>query len=301
MNTRLRRRTAAIIAVAGTLFLAACGDSDSDSDDNDDSAVASGYLGSYELIDEQFGTMVTVTVDGSTRVIETNALPDHETGEFPNEGNPNVISAQDLTWEFPVEPTMSGSATEARVPGVAVNGVKFEPGTAETVSCESGETLRVEALQDLFDLGLDVNNAHVQPTGEYHYHGASQMLVAGYATDADLVHVGFAADGHVVYYSKSAAYSSGWALSSTARTGTNCAISLPGGSTFDLAGTAPDGTYTSDWAFDEANGDLDECNGITLDGEYVYLLTDAYPYIPRCLMGTFTETGPGPGPGGPRP
>lgn len=49
-------------------------------------------------------------------------------------------------------------------------------GTAETVTCTTGGTFRVEAIQDIYDLGLDFNNAHVQPTGEYHYHRASELL-----------------------------------------------------------------------------------------------------------------------------
>ena len=51
----------------------------------------------------------------------------------------------------------------------------------------------------------------------------------------------------------------------------------------------PDGTYTSDWVWSADNGDLDECNGITVNGEYIYLITDDYPFISRCLMGEYTE------------
>lgn len=63
----------------------------------------------------------------------------------------------------------------------------------------------------------------------------------------------------------------------------------------DLEGTTPDGTYGSDWAHTEGAGDLDECNGIEIDGTYAYVITDEYPYIPRCLMGEAANTG---GPGG---
>ena len=49
-------------------------------------ATGSEYLGSYTRVDEEFGTMMTVTVDGSIRTINSNALPDHETGDFPNSG-----------------------------------------------------------------------------------------------------------------------------------------------------------------------------------------------------------------------
>ena len=268
----------------------------------DGSLPDSDYTGSYTLADEEFGTMVTVTVDETTRSIESNSLPDHETGDYPNSGNPNTITEQSLSYEFPVDPDYTGEATYAQTPGVGVNGVAFEPGTAETVSCESGEVYRVEALQEVYDLGLDFNNAHVQPTGQYHYHGVSELLVAAYESNEDLVHVGFAADGHLMYYSKSGAYESSYQLSTEARTGTDCVASGPaGGSTVEIEGTMPDGTYGSDWVYVEGAGDLDECNGTWIDGEYAYILTDEYPYIPRCLNGEFTDLGPGGAGGGPAP
>ena len=334
----LPRRSVVAVSLATVLVLAACGSSDpatSDSTatestdvvtategepgttdatpadtittDADPDTVADGesdpagtYLGSYSLMDEEFGTMTTVTVDGSTRTIQSNALPDHETGEFPNEGNPNTISEQDTSYEYPVEPNFVGAATLAMTPGVAVNGVKFEPGTAESVSCEGGESYRVEALQGIYNLGLDFNNAHVQPTGEYHYHGVSELLPAAYATDDDLVHVGFAADGYLIYYSKSSTYASGYELSTEVRTGTGCVGSSALRSVaVEIDGTTPDGTYTSDWVHSDDIGDLDQCNGVEIDGEYAYLITDDYPYVGRCLNGEFTATSPGAG--GPPP
>lgn len=326
-------RTFAAVAIALCVLLGACGDDDdqvattvqststaetqtpsttddavtttnsgaattsADSAGQGSAALLSDYLGSYTLMDSEYGTMVTVTVDGSTRTIESNSLPDHDTGEFPNPGNPNAISGQSLTYEFPVEPTFTGGATFAQTPGVAVNGIAMEPGTAETLTCASGETYRIEAVQDLYDLGLDFNNAHVQPGGQYHYHGVSQLLVEAYSNGRDLVHVGFAADGHLIYYSKSNAYPPSHRLATDPRQGTDCVPSGPNRTTFDVAGTAADGTYVSDWVFTEESGALDRCNGIEIDGQYVYFLTDGYPYIPRCLNGEFTPTGPGGQPG----
>jgi major membrane immunogen (membrane-anchored lipoprotein) len=336
-QTHLRRRSLLAVPLAASFVFAACGSSDSTANDStaatateaaestgdvsestdaetpttdgaesadtvatDAQDAASASLGSYSLMDEEFGTMTTVTVDGATRVIESNALPDHETGEFPNDGNPNTISEQDASYEYPTEPTFVGDATFAMTPGVAVNGVKFEPATAESVTCASGESYRVEALQDVYNLGFDFNNAHVQPTGEYHYHGVSELLADAYATDDDLVHVGFAADGYLMYYSKSGAYEPGYELSTDTRSGTDCTGSgALGGVDVEVDGTTPDGTYTSDWVSSDDNGDLDECNGIEIDGEYAYLITDEYPYVGRCLNGEFTATGPGAG--GPPP
>lgn len=247
---------------------------------------SSDYLGSYTLSDDEFGTMVEVTVEGAIRTIATNALPDHDTGAFPNSGNPNTITEQDLSYSYTTEPIFNGAEASVRTTGVALNGVKFEPGTAETVSCSSGQTLRVEALQDVYNLGLDFNNAHVQPTGEYHYHGVSDMLVDAYATAEDLVHVGFAADGFLMYYSKSGAYESGYVLSDDVRVGSDCMASGPGGGTrVEIEGSAPDGTYTSDYVFDESLGGLDACNGVVVDGEYIYVITDTYPFVGRCLNG----------------
>jgi len=261
------------------------------------------YLGSYTLLDEEFGTLVTAVVHGSTRTINSNALPDHETGDFPNNGNPNTISEQDVSYGFTTEPIYTGAATGVRTMGVAVNGVKFEPGTAETVTCATGETFRIEALQDIYNLGFDFNNAHVQPTGEYHYHGISQLLVEAHEHNNDLVHVGFAADGFLMYYSKSGVYESGYGLAMADRAGTDCVGSLPPRAAVDIDGTSPDGTYTSDWVYSEGGGELDRCNGITIDGEYLYVITDAYPYVGRCLNGAVSagagEPGGGPGAGGP--
>ncbi len=272
-------------------------------------------LGSYEMTDADFGSSVTVTVDGAIRTIVSNALPDHATGDFPNSGNPNTISEQNLVREFTTKPLFTGDATGAREIGIAVNGVKFEPGTAETVTCASGEVYRIEAIQDLYNLGLDFNNAHVQPTGEYHYHGVSELLVAMYgdqaADDTDLVHVGFAADGFLIYYSKSNAYPSSFRPSAELRVGADCVASGPaGGTSIEIQDSTPDGTYTSDWVFDEDAGVLDNCNGTIVDDSYVYFVTDAYPYISRCLNGEVAagqggpaqgQTAPGTAPAGAAP
>ena len=258
----------------------------------------SDYVDSYSIEDEAYGTVTEVVVDqvADTRSITSNALPNHDTGDFPNAGNPNAISEQDSSYTYPLTPTMASQPGEPRQPGVAVNGVKFEPGTAETASCDSGPTHRIEAIQEAVDLGLDFNNAHVQPTGAYHYHGASDVLADLYDNGQDMVHVGFAADGHLFYYSKSGAYKPSYELGTGSR-GTGCADNRTG----ETFGGEKDGAFTSDWEYSEGLGDLDECNGITLNDQYVYVITDEYPYISRCLMGEFDGSGAAGGGAGPPP
>ena len=74
-------------------------------------APSSNYLDSYTIDDTGFGTQVNAVVDDETktRTIESNALPNHETGEFPNPGNPNTISEQDKSWTFTTEPIFVGT------------------------------------------------------------------------------------------------------------------------------------------------------------------------------------------------
>ena len=252
------------------------------------------YLNSYSLKDEEFGTSVEVTVNDVTRTLISNALPDHKTGTFPNSGNPNTISPQNVTYSYSLNPKYVGLPTEVRTTGVAVNGVRFAPGTAETTTCNSGEVLRLEGLQDTYKLGMDFNNAHVQPTGEYHYHGISELMVNSYASSDDLVHIGFAADGFLIYYSKSGAHKSGYSLSSDFRTGSDCTLLFGpgGGRDIIIDGTTPDGTYTSDWVHNQLSGDLDSCNGTTINGQYLYLITDSFPFISRCLNGEISAESP---------
>lgn len=221
---------------------------------------------------------VTIYTEGGYRYFETQAIPNHDTGTFPNSGNPNTISAQDLEYRVTMNPTYTGTQTSAQLPGIALNGIPMEPGTAEREG-----NYNIEGLQDSYNLGMDESNAHVQPTGLYHYHGVPEAYLDTLTADArGLIHIGYAADGFKMYHDHSGKYSSGWELIDRRSDG-----------------SIPDGTYTQDFEF-TGNGTLDECNGAWVsDDEYAYFLTDDFPYISRCLNGTpdasFTK---GPGTGG---
>jgi hypothetical protein len=255
--------------------------------------VLQNFLGDYELTDQQYQTQTTVRLENNQRIMTTNALPNHETGDFPNASNPNAISAQDSTWTLPLVPNFVGQAQDVYETGVAINGVKFEPGTDERVTCDSREIHPIEGLQTVADLGMDFNNAHVQPNGAYHYHGISALMVEVLSSDADLVHVGFARDGYLLYYSKSGQYSPSYKVGSGNRTGSGCLYTPRKGNAVDF-GSVKDGALTDDWEYDASYGDLDECNGTMIDDSYAYVITDGFPYIPRCLMGEFVAEDRGP-------
>ena len=243
------------------------------------------YFEAYSLEDESYGTKTEVTILGNDRVMVTNSLPNHKTGVFPNQGNPNSISAQNITYTFPLNPKYTGESQWMREPGVALNGIKFEPQTAEVVVCETGENYRVEAIQNVIDLGLDFNHAHVQPTGTYHYHGTPTSMIEKFDTGEDLVHIGFAHDGFPMYYSKSGKYKPSYKLLEGNREGEDCTYDNPMEHMDISLGGHHDGTYGSDYEYVDTYGDLDECNGITIDGKYMYFVTNEFPYVGRCVMG----------------
>lgn len=255
------------------------------------------YTGEYSISDSTYGTQVEVNISNGVRTITSNAIANHETWEFPNAGNPNEITEQDKTWQLTTTPTYVWNETWARENGVAYNGVKYELQTAESVSCESGEVYRIEAIQTAFNLGLDDNNAHVQPTGEYHYHGVADVLMNTLEWD-DVVHVGYANDGFPIMYSKLGTYTPSFSLSTDEREGISCTYR---GADVVVQGTSADGTYGEDYDYIEGLGNLDACNGTYLDGEYVYFVTEDFPFGPRCLNGEVSggQWGPQWGQGGP--
>ena len=236
------------------------------------------------------GTRVRIYLAGATRYIEANGLPDHNTGAFPNAGNPNAISEQSYALQVPGSPAQAAGALTnlLGVWGIAINGIPFDPGAAEFWNNDSASGWQVEALSGAIDLGIDNHNAHVQPSGAYHYHGLPEVLIQGQTADhAPLV--GFAADGFPVYIR------SGYTEATNPGSGTSSLRSsyrAKSGARPDGPGGAYDGSYVADYEYVAGLGDLDEHNGrfgVTPEypnGTYHYVLTDAFPFIPRSFRGT---------------
>ncbi|MEM9220358.1 MAG: YHYH protein [Cyanobacteria bacterium P01_F01_bin.150] len=224
---------------------------------------------------------VTMWTEGDIRYIRANGVPDHAHGQFPNAGNPNQITAQDYTFAMTLNPSLASTTTErGGIFGIALNGVPFDPGTAEYWNngqrTHQRSDWRYEALSGHLDLGLDNNNAHVQPTGAYHYHGIPTGLVELLNGEQFTGLVGYAADGFPIYVVST--------VSPSYRIKSGQRSSGPGG-TYD-------GTFVADYEYVEGLGDLDECNGrvgTTPDypnGTYHYYLTSTFPFIPRCWKGS---------------
>ena len=250
---------------------------------------------------------VTITVKGDKRVIESNGIPDHLTASFPDRGNPNKISEQKYHLEVPVNP-QPATQQSGRFPyawGVALNGVVFDPGTAEVYNdgdrsnpwhyealisnTEMGTTPKIPV-----GLGLDQNHGHVQPNGAYHYHGLPTLLIQRLSGgEKKMTHVGWAADGYPVYavYAYTDANDPKSPLKNM-KSSYRLKTADRGGDGKTTPTGKPDGSFSLDFEFVSGSGDLDEFggrSGVTPEfpkGTYYYVLTEDYPFIPRKLKGT---------------
>lgn len=254
---------------------------------------------------------VTITVEGDRRIIVSNGLPDHRTGRFPNRDNPNSIRAQNYRFTVPLHPQPAPQPVRlVRQPfGIAVNGVLFDPGTAEYWQDDRQSGWHYDAMGGAFSLGLDADHAHVQPNGAYHYHGIPTALLARLSGGKkQLTLIGWAADGFPIYAqwghrdprdakSEVVALRSSYRLKKGPRPTSG---GQPGG-TYD-------GVFEEDFDYVAGSGDLDECGGrvgVTPEfpqGTYHYVLTTDFPFIPRLFRGapdaSFARRGPE-GAGGP--
>ncbi len=241
--------------------------------------------------------------DGHRHVV-ANGIPKHDVGRFPNRGNPHSIRTQRYRFQLTANPQPARAITSLHqtrrfgppnLPfGIAVNGVLFDPGTAEYWNGDRSADWNYEALGGAVPLGVDENHAHVQPNGAYHYHGLPTLLLRqlGHSPAKHSPLVGWAADGFPIYCQY------GYRDPTDAR---SKIIELQ--SSFGVKDgnrpTAPDGpggefdgTFVQDYQYDEGIGDLDECNGRFCktpefpEGTYAYFLTSEWPVIPRAFRGT---------------
>lgn len=248
---------------------------------------------------------VAITVEGESRILRANGLPDHPTGAFPGPGNPNRIAPQRHEFRVPLRPRVAAAPTPVGMNlfGVAVNGVVFDPAAAEWWNDDRSSGWQYEALGGGPDLGLDQEHAHVQPTGTYHYHGLPVTLLARLTEGRPrMVLLGWAADGFPIY--------GPWIIDPRAapaappRRAVTSYRRRPGERAGGPGGPH-DGTFTQDWVHVPGAGDLDACNGRQgptpefPEGTYHYVITDEFPFVPRCWRGEpdpgFLRRGPPPG------
>jgi hypothetical protein len=249
---------------------------------------------------------MTTDIENDTRTIISNNIPNHNVGVFPNPGNPNIISPQSKKYVLDLAPTKAKNSTPGHglTMGILMSGAEIEPYSGEFFIGSEGDLNRgwnYNVLNTAIDLGTDCNNAHVQPTGNYHYHGTPNAYLESLNVDgSEMVKIGYAADGFPIYYKYGydergdlKAYKSGYVLKSGDRGGDG--VKIPQG--------CYDGRYFQDYEYKSSLSDLDECNGKfgktpESESEYYYIITDNFPSAPLCLSGTpsddFKKAGGGP-------
>lgn len=241
-------------------------------------------------------------------LVKTNSKPSHITGVFPNAADPYGIGEEVSEYKISSNPTFAKKPIDVYDRycrfGVAVNGVIFDPAGP---AWDEGWYIEVLSPNASKYLGIDMNNAHVQPYdrpggyleggGEYHYHGFPSNLYGELTKNGDAtshILLGYAADGFAIYAPIFASKGrSGKATTTLLRssyrlkTGEREAI----GKEKRVPAGEYDGTFTADYEYVNGYGDLDEFNGrfgVTPEypnGAYYYVVTFEFPFVSRKLRG----------------
>ncbi|WP_425392984.1 YHYH protein [Ekhidna sp.] len=293
-----------------------------DNDDNSSSSCANDNSTSNQHVACDLSPNIENSYDDNTvnqnglREIVTNGVPNHD---YANQlsGQGVTLSTSTKTYFVANDPAKASTTTsitnDQNRPnyrfGIARNGVPLDPAPAEPFIFENTNTGEYnwdwvfEPTNNAETVGLDCAFAHVQPDGTYHYHGnmieyANTILAGlgdGNTTPSEAIQIGWAADGFPVYYKYAPTangngiekLTSGYSLKPGER---------PGDGVNEPCGEY-NGKYTKDYEWSASNGDLDECNGIdrsvTIGNEtyeYFYVITEEFPVIPRCLVGTPDNT-----------
>ncbi len=261
---------------------------------------AAAYTSTVVDVQEQkpFSGALEIAAAEARCTLTSNTIPNHdfndETARF---AHPVAEIAQELTLrrnpEIAAKPT---ALSQRSYNAVMLNGVVLDLLSAGCyrpdgdrvdangnvmIGCSSEDPWLLDPLAPGASFGTDEHNAHTQPNGLYHYHGNPMALFDSEPGPDGSPVIGFAADGFPIYgsYFKDESGTIRRAVSGySLRQGTRPTSATDPGGTHD-------GMYVDDYAFTGA-GDLDQCNGMTVDGQYGYYVTDAYPWVMGCFSGT---------------
>ena len=245
----------------------------------------------------------------NTRNIFTNNIPDHTYGPF---GGQNNIQGQDFEYSMCLFPTLNTVTTPLTedstsqgcgggiVFGISHQGVLYSPfARLYWVNPNTQQENMNFEIEAEFTLNMDLNGGHVNNLSRYHYHNVPIDYLTndlGVSSTSHSPLLGYAADGFPIYYkylyanpmdsmSGISVFQSDYQLKTGVRPGNG--ITAPNG--------VYDGTYIQDYEQFPAQSELDHCGGrfgVTPEypnGTYYYVLTDNWPYIPRCLNGKFID------------
>jgi hypothetical protein len=235
--------------------------------------------------------------DNSCALI-SNSIPNHD---FNDQGASFATPTSEVSQSFtiprlPARAAQNTALSQMAYNAIMLNGVPLDlisagcykpddpmadPDGNVPIGCRLEDGWILDPLGTDNGFGTDSHNAHTQPNGLYHYHGNPHAMFDDNPGPNGSPVIGFAADGFPVYGSYF--YDSDSGTVRKARSGFTLRNGIRDGGPL-APGGAYDGTYRDDWEWTD-NGDLDECNGMTVDGQYGYYVTDTYPWVMACLAG----------------
>ena len=252
------------------------------------------YIGEYNasakdvLRDVEFQASLETLTTGNTCTLSSNSIPNHDF----NDGDRSFANAVGIvakTYSFPTTPTLAMTKTPLHQINNAVllNGVKVDILSAGCFGVGDGRTgcndpdapWRYDPMHAPNGFQVDKSNAHAQPNGGYHYHGPPPVANGDDGTVSGVI--GYAADGFPIYgpFFDDSGVIRRAEPSFRLKSGTRPSGPNDPGGTYD-------GQFRADYEYIVGLGDLDECNGMTVDGQYRYHVTEGFPYIISCFSGT---------------
>ncbi len=228
--------------------------------------------------------------DGALCTFSSNAIPNHDFNDGAS-AFPNDVSEQVNVYTIPASPELAATPTAlslTRDNAILLNGVKvdilaaacFGVGDEKTGCNDINQPWRFDPAFAANGFRVDTHNAHTQANGDYHYHGLPNALFLSDNSAVSPV-VGFAADGFPIYGSSIQDNNGVRKVLSSYRLRSG---SRPSGQ--GQPGGSYDGTYRDDFEYVSGLGDLDECNGMSVNGSYRYHMTEAFPHVISCFSGT---------------
>lgn len=212
--------------------------------------------------------------------ILSDGLPDYSTSNFPNTESPNEVIPWQRVFRVPATPAPAEQITDlsaSTFDGVILNGVLIQHRENTCAGADCGLPYSANPMHAPALYGMDEHHAHTLTDGTYHYHGDPGDLYIDDGTLSGII--GLAADGYPIF--------GPWFDDDGIIRKATSSYQLKSGSVMTETGEYfYNGTYAEDYEYVADSGDLDECNGMEIGGQYGYYVTETFPYIMNCLRGT---------------
>ncbi len=226
-------------------------------------------------------------------IFKSNSIPNHDFND--NSARfATKVSTQSIEMEITSSPSFASKITYLALGenGIMLNGVKLDILPAGCygvgdgkIGCHDISTpWRYDPMSPKASFGTDKHNAHTQPSGTYHYHGSPEALFDK-SSNIESPIIGFAIDGFPIFGS--------FFMKNGKVEKATSSYKLKSGERQSINGVNPtgsyDGTFRDDYEYVNGLGDLDECNGMNVNGVYGYYVTDTFPWIINCYKGNAPE------------